>query len=103
MRDRVVTAIKKVKDNDWIDVLQKCPGPEERHEKLAELLPESKDWCPSIVKRQLIFFLQHVFKIELGVCKHYIIDDHRQYCRFNGEKTECRCVIPQPFCVIRDQ
>ena len=103
MRSRVVTAMAKIKNNGWIDVLQECPGLKGRYKKLAELLPEIRDWSPLIVRQQLIFHLQHVLKIEFGVCEYYLIDDHRQHCLFDGEKTECLCLIPQSFCIFRDR
>ena len=38
------------------------------------------------------------------VCNFYFLDDndHHQYCRFDGVRTECLCIMPQTFCEIRD-
>lgn len=102
MRSRVVEAIAKIEANNGIEVLQKSPCLEERYKKLMELSPEIMTWSPMIA-RMLVFHLQSEYKVDLGVCEYYSIDDYRQYCSHGGEKYECLCVIPQPFCVFRDQ
>jgi len=103
LRNRVVTAMAKIKDNGCIEMLQGCPTVKERHKKLAELLPEISEWDIPIAKQQLIFHIHYAFNVDLGVCEHFLLDDHRQYCRFDGEKNECSCLIPQSFCIFRDQ
>ena len=103
MRNRVVTAMAKIKENGGIKALQECPTVRERHKKLAELLPEISEWGILIAKQQLIYHVHYVFNIDLGVCEHFLLDDYRQYCRFDGEKNECSCLIPQSFCIFRDQ
>lgn len=103
LRSRVVTAMAKVKENGWIEALRECPTLKERHKKLAELLPEVSRWDIPIARQQLFFHIHYVFDVDLGVCSHLLLDDYRQYCRHNGEKNECTCVIPQPLCIIRDQ
>ncbi len=102
MRQRTVTAMGKIRDNGFIASLQECPTLKQRHEKLAELLPEIRDF-PALVKRQLFFHLQCDFQIDLGVCRHYLVDDHAQYCLISGGKMPCSCAIPQGFCISRDK
>ena len=102
MRSRVVTAMAKVKENGCIEALRGCPTLKERHKKLAELLPEISQWDVPIAKQQLLFHIHYIFNIDLGVCEYYLVDDHRQYCRHDGEKNECSCTIPQSFCILRD-
>lgn len=103
MRSRVVVAMANIKKNGFIKDLAECSTLKERHEKLLKFLPEISIWDVHIAKPQLFFHIQHVFGVDLGVCQYFIIDDYRQYCRFNGEKTECTCVIPQPLCIFRDK
>lgn len=103
MRNRVGLAMEEIAHNGVVDLLQKCPSLEKRHELLIEFLPEIKNWRPLIIKRQLIFYVQHNFQIDLGVCDHYLVDDYYQYCRISGSKTLCNCVIPQGFCRSRDR
>jgi hypothetical protein len=103
LRSRVVAAMAKVKNNGWVEVLQKCPTLKERYAKLAELLPEISGWDIPMARQQLFFHIHYVFGVDLGVCPYFLIDDYRQYCRHDGKKNECTCVIPQPFCIFRDQ
>ena len=102
MRRRAEKALDKIENNSWIVLLQNCPAMVQRHKKLAELLPEIQD-SPVIVKRQLIFHLHFNFQIDLGVCQHYLVDDHMQYCRISGSNINCSCLIPQGFCILRDK
>lgn len=92
----------KMKEDGLIEALRACPTLKERHKKLAELLPEISQWDVPIARQQLLFHIHYVFNIDLGVCEHYLVDDYRQYCRCNGEKTECSCAIPQYICILRD-
>ena len=104
MRTRVAGAIAKIKKNeaDWVHALNSCPDLKERYKKFAELVPEASDW-PRIVVRELIFQIHCAFGVDFGICEHYFVDDHRQYCRYDGRQQECECFVPQPFCVFRDR
>lgn len=103
MRNRVQVAMSKIKENGGIAALQECPDLNKRYEKLTELLPEIKNWDIPIARQQLYFSIHRFLNIDLNVCEHFQMDDHRQYCFFGGRKEECRCVIPQTFCVVRGQ
>ena len=103
MRSRVAAAMARVENNGWLEILRACSTIEERHKKLAEFLPEVSGWDIPIARQQLLFYIQRASGVDLGVCQHFILDDHRQYCRHDGENNECTCVIPQPFCIIRDE
>lgn len=92
----------KIKENGCIEALRACPTLKERHIKLKELLPEVSNWDVPIARQQLIFHIHYVFGIDLGVCEHYYLDDHRQYCRHDGANDLCSCTIPQSFCIFRD-
>jgi len=95
--------MEKIKSNGYIALLEGLPDPREKQKKLTEILPEIKDWDLPIAKQQLFFSIHRSLNVDLKVCEHFQMDDHRQYCFFGGVKTECCCVIPQTFCVVRDQ
>lgn len=102
MEKQVQEAIDKIEKNDWIEPLRQCPDLKARYDKLVELLPETWLWSP-MPARQLIFYLQRKYGLEFGVCPHYEIEGYKQYCSESGEKIECLCVIPQPYCKFRDK
>lgn len=103
MRNRVQVAMDKIKGNGYIALLEGCADVRERQKKLTELLPEIESWDLPIARQQLYFSIHRFLNIDLNVCKHFQMDDHRQYCFFSGRKEECCCVIPQTFCVVRGQ
>lgn len=102
MTKQVENAVKLIEDNGWIRDLRSSSGLKERHGKLMELLPEIRRWNP-LPARQLVFSLSKEYQLDFGVCPFYEIEGDRQYCTVDGERIECLCVIPQPFCVFRDK
>lgn len=104
MESRIIIALEKIKNKGWIKALKECSGIEERYRKLEELLPEIWFW-DTISARQLIFRLHWKYQLNLGVCPFYFIDDNdkKEYCFYGGIKLECLCLIPQPFCIFRDE
>ena len=102
MRSRVAEAIERVSDNGWIGELQSLQTLEERYQRLFELLPEIPNCSNLIIRNQMLFHVHTVFGIDLGVCNLYGVDEHRQYCHYNGMTNECNCLIPQLKCVLRD-
>lgn len=102
MRNRTLVSMTKIKESNLIIPLRECSSSKERCDKIKEFLPETKEW-PRIIQQQLLFYVHHTLKIDLGVCSHLSIDDHHQHCCFNGQKIECTCLIPQSSCVVRDK
>lgn len=101
MRERVQLAMAKIKENGGITALQECADVDQRYQRLSALLPEIKTWEIPIARQQLYFSIHRFLNINLNVCEHFLVDDHRQYCLFGGIKQECCCVMPQTFCVVR--
>ena len=102
MADQVKEAIKKIESGNWVEILRQCKSIKERHEKLMEILPGMWLWSP-IPARQFVFYLQRAYRIDFGVCDFYTIKGDRQYCTIGGERIECLCAIPEPYCVFRDK
>jgi len=102
VKDQIQEAIKKIEENNWVEILQQCKSIKEKHDKLMELLPETWLWSP-IPARQLVFYLHQKHGLDFGVCSFYGMEDDRQYCTAMGERTECLCAIPEAYCVFRDK
>jgi len=102
VKNRVEEAIERIETNGWVEDLRECSGLKERYSKLTEFLPETRAWR-STPANQLVFYLHRIHGLNFGVCEFYEIDGDRQFCMISGEKSECRCVIPQPFCILRDK
>ncbi len=93
--------IKILEERNLIDVLRMCHDIGDRYEKLTQVLPETNHWG-SMLKNQLVVYLERKHKLEFGVCPYYQIEGDKQYCIHGGTKLECLCLVPQPQCVFRD-
>ena len=102
MKNQVQEAIKKIEENNLMEVLKQCQSVKERYDKLMELLPGTWLWDPISV-RQLVFYLQRSYEVDFGVCDFYTMKGDRQYCTIGGEEIECLCAIPEAYCVNRDK
>lgn len=92
MRDSADKVFGKIKKHGLAVALQECPTIEDRHKKLLDLFPEIKGFL-NIARKQLYYFLQKDFGVDLGVCEHCTVGDHRQRCGINYDV--CYCDIPQ--------
>lgn len=102
MKDKVRKALAMIREKKGFNLLRNCSTLDERYGKLIKILPETMLWSPMLA-RQLVFFLQKKHKIDLGVCPFYTMNNGRQYCTIGGDKVECLCRIPQPYCILRDK
>lgn len=101
MRTRAQEAITSILQNDRVECLRSCQTPVKRLAQLEKFVPGFINWTKP-PKIQLLCALQKNHKIFFGVCDFLEPDDHRQYCKIDGKKTECQCGVPQLFCVFRD-
>jgi len=99
MKDRVIGVLMTIKNNNAISHLKECQDIVERYKKIKELFPEISSW-EIMPARQLIFFIQHCFNINFGICPFYYIDDEKQYCLLGDEIYECTCQEPQFSCIL---
>lgn len=102
MRNRVAEALGKIEANGGIQALRGCQTLPERYDMLAKLVPEYLSWDITIARQELIFHIHHRFCVDLGVCDHYRVNEHEQRCLNGGENNECTCLMPQPYCILRD-
>ncbi len=102
MKKEVKMAIELIEESNWVESLRKCRDIQKRHDMLMKLFPALWSWNPMPTK-ELVFYLQRKYHLDFGICPFYEIEDDRQYCTIGGEKIECTCAVPQPYCILRDK
>lgn len=104
MYEDVKKTIELIERNNWIEDLRNYSDLRERYGKLMEFLQDIgfRLWSP-MMARELIYQLYEKHKLDFGVCEFYSIKEDKQYCSVDGEKIECLCVIPEPYCVHRNK
>jgi len=112
LRGRVEDAIEIIGSNGWVKELEAEKKPSGRCNKLFELFPRIGECRILVIRNHFLFEIHKTFGIDLGICRFFWVDDggHRQYCSYPYKpdefkadiiKTDARCMIPQPRCIIR--
>ncbi len=102
MKNRVAEIVSKIQEENLAEVLRGYPTIKQRYVELISLFGETLSYDP-ISARQLVYYLHHKYRIDLGVCPFYSMDDKKQYCSHGGITIKCSCVIPEMFCVFRGE